>query len=91
MTQTILEIILVGLKFIDRASQDKIKNEILGLQTDYAAELSKEYDQIDDGRLYSLRLRLDSIISLYCSAAKRSDASHSDGQGEPHLPLSGAV
>jgi hypothetical protein len=91
MTQTILEIILVGLKFIDRASQDKIKNEILELQTDYAAELSKEYDQIDDGRLYSLRLRLDSIISLYCAAAKRSDSSHSDGQGEPHLPLSGAV
>jgi hypothetical protein len=91
MTQTILDIILVGLRFLDRVSQDKIKKEILGLQTDYAAELSKPYDQIDDARLYSLKLRLDGIVQLYCSAAQGSDASHSSGQTEPHIPLSGAV
>jgi|GEM_PF-6825547 hypothetical protein len=80
MTQTILEIILVGLKFLDRLDQDKIKKEILGLQNDYAQELSKDYDSIDDARLYSLRLRLTGIVQLYCSAAQGQNPAPSNGQ-----------
>lgn len=87
----ILDVILVSLKFIDRYSQDRIRLEILELNQDYAEELSKPYDQIDDARLHSIRMRLDGIADLYRAAAQRSDLADLDRQAGPDLPLSGAV
>lgn len=70
IAQSVLSIIEISLHLIDQYEADKIKNEIASLRSDYAEELSKPYDDIDDARLYSIKLRLNGIVQLYSTAAQ---------------------
>ena len=79
IADSVLKIILVSLHLIEKAQADKIKNEILSLQTDYAEEWGKPYEEIDDARLHSIKLRLDGIIQLYSAAAQGTPTKDSQG------------
>lgn len=73
IAESVLKIIEISLHLINRVEADKIKNEILQLRSDYIEELSKDYDSIDDARLFSMELRLSGIIQLYSAAASGSN------------------
>ena len=70
IAETVLKIIEISLHMVNRALANQITNEILALRSDYAEEWGKPYEEIDDGRLYSIQLRLDGIVQLYSAAAK---------------------
>lgn len=87
MVETILEIVLVGLKFLDRADQEKIKDKILDLRSKYAAEMShsfrpleanENFDEnsrpVDNARLYSIERELRDILQLYRTAVEGAQA-----------------
>ncbi len=79
MVNTILEIVLIGLKFLERADQDKIRKEILELRTQYATELAKPENQIDDALLDSISAHLVRILSLYRSAIEGTNPPNQQG------------
>ncbi len=87
MVETILSIVLVGLKFLDRVDQDKIKSKILDLRTKYAEEIARQQRPIEPGeeitednrpidnaRVFSLERELRDILQLYSSAVQRTAA-----------------
>lgn len=80
MIDRALEAIVIGLRFLDRESQVRIASEMVSLKQDYEQELAKPYNEIDDARLHSIRMRLDGIISIYRAAAQGSCAKDSHGK-----------
>lgn len=73
IAESVLKIIEISLRLVEKSLADRIKNEILSLRSDYAEELGKPFDQIDDDKLYSIRLRINGIVQLYTSAIEGSD------------------
>lgn len=73
MAELILTIISEGLKFIDQAQQDSIKNKIIQLRADYADELGKSSSDIDDARLDSLEFELCDLLKLFGSGLQGSN------------------
>lgn len=80
MIDSVLEAIVIGLRFLDRESQIAIASEIVNLKQDYEQELAKPYTEIDDARLHSIRMRLDGIISIYRAAAQGSGIKDLNGK-----------
>lgn len=74
IVSTIIELITVSLKFIDRERADRIKIKILNLKEAYRDEISKEYDSIDHAAIDSIRAELRDIVQLYCAAAQGQDS-----------------
>lgn len=80
MIEAVLEAIVIGLRFLDRDSQIRIASEMVSLKQDYEQELAKPYNEIDDARLHSIRMRLDGIIAIYRAAAQGSSSQDRNGQ-----------
>lgn len=70
--QSIIDLLNVSLKFIDRERSDRIKNKILYLKEAYREEISKEIT--DDAAIDSIIASLRDVVSIYCDAAQGSDA-----------------
>ena len=69
--QSIIELLTVSVKFIDRERADMINRKILLLKESLREELSKEI--IDDAAIDSINSSLRDVVSVYCAAAQGQD------------------
>lgn len=65
-----IEVMLQALKLINTEVGDPIKKQALSLKQDWATEISKPYDQIDDARLDSIRSEFLRLVSVYGAAVE---------------------
>ena len=71
MLTSILDIIDVGANLLLDHERDAIQSRVLFLRNEYAHEINQDIDNIDDAKLFSLKLELRNLISVYNTAVQK--------------------